>query len=155
MAAIRCSGPTRRATAAGSAEKRSAACTSPTASRPLGLSGIERCPNSRFLLIGRCRGIWRWHIDIERVADLSSGDRLAAVGLEAPRPIQRQWPAFQVIGERLWSDGFRGVLAPSAARPARCVLCLFRETDDIAVATPLRPPITYRHVPVPPTGRTT
>jgi hypothetical protein len=55
----------------------------------------------------------------------------------------------------LWSDGFRGVLAPSAARPARCVLCLFRETDDIAVATPLRPPITYRHVPVPPTGMTT
>jgi len=47
------------------------------------------------------RDLWRWHIDIERVADLSSGDRLAAVGLEAPRPIQRQWPAFQVIGERL------------------------------------------------------
>jgi len=101
------------------------------------------------------RDLWRWQIDVELVADLSSGDRLAAVGLEAPRPIQRQWPAFQVIGERLWSDGFRGVLAPSAARPARCVLCLFRETDDIVVATPLRPPITYRHVPVPPTGMTT
>ena len=57
MVAIRCSWPTRRATAAGSAEKRFAACTAPTASRPVGLSGIERCPNSRCLLTGSCRGI--------------------------------------------------------------------------------------------------
>jgi hypothetical protein len=48
------------------------------------------------------RDLWRWHIGLERVADLSSHDRLAAVWLEAPRPIQRQWPAFQVIGEQLW-----------------------------------------------------
>ena len=44
-----------------------------------------------------------------------------------------------VIAERLWRERFRGVLAPSAARPAGCVLCLFREADDIDVATALRP----------------
>jgi len=90
------------------------------------------------------RDLWRWQVDVERVADLSSGDRLVAVGLKAPQPIHRQWPAFQSIGERLWKEGFRGILAPSAARPTQRVLCLFREADDLDAVTPLRPPVTYR-----------
>ena len=98
------------------------------------------------------RDLWRWQVDIEEVADLSDADRLAAAGLDAPRPVQRQWPAFQALGERLRAEGFRGVLAPSAARPRQHVLCLFREADEVAGAIPLRPPITHRHAPAPPPG---
>ena len=46
-------------------------------------------------------------------------------------------------------------LAPSAARPCQHVLCLFRTADEAAGAMPLRPPITYRRAPAPPTGMTT
>jgi hypothetical protein len=81
--------------------------------------------------------------------------RLVAVGLEAPRPVQRQWSAFQALGEGLWREGLRGILAPSAARPTCRVLCLFREAHEVTGATPLRPPITYRHGPAPPIGMTT
>lgn len=101
------------------------------------------------------RDLWRWQVDAEEVADLSDADRLAAVGLDAPRPMQRQWPAFQALGERLSAEGFSGVLAPSAARPRQHVLCLFRTADEVAGARPLRPPITYRRAPAPPTGMTT
>ena len=100
------------------------------------------------------RDLWRWQVDVERVADLSDADRLAAVGLDTPRPMQ-QWPPFQVLGQRLYRQGLRGILAPSAARPSQRVLCLFREADEVAGATPLRPPITYRRAPPPPTGMTT
>lgn len=101
------------------------------------------------------RDLWRWQVDVEQVADLSDADRLAAVGLDGPRPMQRRWPAFQALGERLSAEGFSGVLAPSAARPRQHVLCLFRTADEVAGAMPLRPPITYRRAPAPPTGMTT
>jgi hypothetical protein len=101
------------------------------------------------------RDLWHWRLDAQRVADLSSIAKLASVKLTPPRPSQREWPAFQSVGEQLWHDGYSGVLAPSAARPASLVLCRFRTTDEIAGATPLRPPATYRGAPVPPTGMTT
>jgi RES domain-containing protein len=101
------------------------------------------------------RDLWRWQVDVGSVADLSDVDRLVAVGLEAPRPVQRQWSAFQALGEGLWREGLRGILAPSAARPTCRVLCLFREAHEVTGATPLRPPITYRHGPAPPIGMTT
>ena len=34
-----------------------------------------------------------------------------------PTPNRRSWPAFQTVGEQLLRDGWRGLLAPSAARP--------------------------------------
>jgi RES domain len=101
------------------------------------------------------RDLWRWQVDAKRVADLSDVARLAAIKLTPPRPNQHEWPEFQKIGQDLWRDGFNGVLAPSAARPDALVLCLFRERDEIASATPLRPPTTYRRLPAPPTGMTT
>ena len=101
------------------------------------------------------RNLWRWEIERTDVADLSDIDRLAAVGLSPPQPAQRTWPAFQDVGERLWRDGHRGVLAPSAARPQHRVLCLFRAGEEVAGATPLRPPLTYRRAPAPPVGMTT
>jgi RES domain-containing protein len=56
-----------------------------------------------------------WHIDTT-LADLSTEERLAAVGLHT-RPARRDWPPYQDIGQALWCDGWRGVLASSAARP--------------------------------------
>jgi RES domain-containing protein len=59
------------------------------------------------------RDLWRWDVDASDVADLSDDQELAAVGLGRPEPGQRTWPAFQAIGEGLWREGHRGVLAPS------------------------------------------
>jgi hypothetical protein len=67
-------------------------------------------------LVQMPRDLWTWALDVE-VADLSTVERLAAVGLPLPQPGQRTWPAFQRVGERLWKDGWPGLLAPSAARP--------------------------------------
>jgi RES domain-containing protein len=59
-----------------------------------------------------------WRVDTE-LADLSSAERLAAVGLPLPRPSRRSWRPFQDVGETLWRAGWAGLLAPSAARPGR------------------------------------
>jgi RES domain-containing protein len=101
------------------------------------------------------RDLWRWHVNAVQIADLSTQAKLASLKLPPPRPTRREWPAFQAAGERLWRDGYHGVLAPSAARPASLALCLFRDSDEITGTTPLRPPTTHRHAPPPPTGMTT
>lgn len=101
------------------------------------------------------RDLWRWRVDANQIADLTDADRLVTVGLTTPRPTQREWLAFQKLGEQLWRDGYRGVLAPSAARPEKRILCLFREVDDVPDATPVRPALKYRRPPAPPTGMAT
>jgi RES domain-containing protein len=68
----------------------------------------------------------RWRVDVE-LADLTTDERLAAVGLAPPRPDRRSWPACQEVGERLRQDGWAGVIAPSAARPRSLVVCLFAD----------------------------
>jgi hypothetical protein len=85
---------------------------------------------------------------------LSTAEALDDSGLELPRPNQPQWPALQDLGQQLASDGYPGVLAPSASRPGSLVLCLFRHADAIAGAVPVRPPTTSRRAPAPPTGMT-
>jgi RES domain-containing protein len=74
------------------------------------------------------RDLWEWEVDIE-VADLSDPGRLARVSLGVPRPGRSAWPRFQRVGETLAAEGWRGILAPSAARPGHPVLCLFRAAD--------------------------
>lgn len=101
------------------------------------------------------RDLWRWRVDCEQIADLSDTHRLTAAGLMLPRPTHNEWPAFQDVGEQLWRDGQRGVVAPSAARSNHLVLCLFRDSEELASAVPLRPPLTYRRPPPPPTGLST
>lgn len=66
----------------------------------------------------------RWRIDVE-LADLSSRERLEAVGLAPPSPDRRTWTACQHVGERLREEGWAGVIAPSAARPKSLIVCLF------------------------------
>jgi RES domain-containing protein len=97
------------------------------------------------------RDLWTWEVDFE-VADLSTQERLAAVGLPVPRPGHRSWPAFQRVGEKLWKDGWPGLLAPSAARPEGSVLCLFRNAGGVRGAKALGAPRRITEPPPPPTG---
>jgi RES domain-containing protein len=96
------------------------------------------------------RNLWRLEVDLERIADLSDADRLAAVGLSLPAASRREWPAFQAVGERLWASGGAGLLAPSAARQEGSILCLFREAERIEGVKPIPPPAIYRHPPLRP-----
>jgi RES domain-containing protein len=104
---------------------------------------------------GMPRDLWRWTIAVGDVADLSTPKKLARLDLPIPRPGRRTWAPFQAAGERLHSDGYRGILYPSAARPDHKALCLFREDQLIPGAEPVRPPVTRRDPPAPPTGMLT
>jgi RES domain-containing protein len=70
------------------------------------------------------RELWSWQVEVE-VADLSTP-------------------------ERLWREGWAGLLAPSAARPAGQILCLFRGEDGVRGAEPLAPPLRVAEPPPPP-----
>ena len=104
---------------------------------------------------GMPRDLWRWTIAAGDIADLSAPDKLARLDLSVPRPGRQTWKPFQAAGERLHKDGYRGVLYSSAARPDHKALCLFREGLVILGAEPVRPPVTYRDPPAPPTGMRT
>lgn len=97
------------------------------------------------------RELWTWEIDVE-VADLSTAERLAAVGLPSPAPGRRSWPACQQVGERLHQEGWAGLLAPSAALSTGRVLCLFRGKDGVPGAEPASSPRQVAEPPSPPAG---
>ncbi|MGH3495512.1 MAG: RES family NAD+ phosphorylase, partial [Sciscionella sp.] len=101
------------------------------------------------------RDLWRYEVATLQVADLSDVAQLDRVGLSLPHPGRRGWPAIQAIGEQLQGEGWRGLLAPSAARPASHVLAVFLPGSTtpselvIAACTRIAQP------PVPPTGMRT
>jgi len=100
------------------------------------------------------RDLWRIEVKLDAVADLSTAERLSRLGLAQPRPGRSTWPADQELGERLRADGFAGLVAPSAARPAGRVLCVFVPTTAgalVATAAPRR----GDQAPAPPRGLTT
>lgn len=98
--------------------------------------------------------LWSWEIDVE-VADLSTESRLREVGLTRPQPGRQTWLPFQEIGEELWSQGWPGLIAPSAALPRGLVLCLFRVSRRIPNADPVSPPKPMTTPPVLPRGLVT
>jgi hypothetical protein len=101
------------------------------------------------------RDMWRYEGSPLRVANLSTPDRLARVGLPQPQPGRRGWPAFQAAGEELYRQGWRGVLASSAARPTGLVLVVFLPAPAIPAELV---PAGYTRVsqsPAPPTGMRT
>ena len=98
--------------------------------------------------------LWKWRVDL-RVADLSDERRLGRVGLRVPRPARRDWPPFQAVGEELWKEGWTGLVAPSAARPAGLVVCVFRTAQELAGIRPAGRPRRLVEAPAPPTGMTT
>jgi hypothetical protein len=97
------------------------------------------------------RELWTWDVDVE-VADLSTAERLSAMGLPPPTPGRRSWQTFQKVGEQLRADGWPGLLAPSAALPAGKVLCLFRDKAGVRGAEPASSPRRVSEPPPPPTG---
>jgi len=97
------------------------------------------------------RELWTWKVDIE-VADLSTPESLAAVGLTPPTPGRRVWHDYQRIGEQLSREHWKGLLAPSAARPEGKVLCLFRDERGVQGAKPIPPPRRIDEPPPPPIG---
>jgi RES domain-containing protein len=98
------------------------------------------------------RDLWRFEVDLARVADLSTSERMESVGLGRPRPDRRDWPPFQSIGHTLFADGWPGVLYPAAARLEGIALCLFRATHQLSGVSPLPPPVRYEQPPAPPCG---
>ncbi len=97
------------------------------------------------------RELWRFQVDLE-VADLSTAASLRAVGVRLPRPGRDEWPDFQAVGERLAADGWAGLVAPSAARPSACVLCLFRRGARVPGLRRRPPPRRLDLAPPPPRG---
>jgi len=103
------------------------------------------------------RDLWTWEVDPGlEVADLSTPERLRRAGVAPPRPGRRTWPPYQEVGETLWREGWKGLVAPSAARPVEgLVLCLFRAAQEVQGARPISPPKVIPEPPIPPTGMTT
>ena len=101
------------------------------------------------------RDLWRHTVRTLDVADLSDASRLARVRLTLPTPGRRGWPPYQDVGETLSKEGWRGLLAPSAARTDGLVLCLFVEDPTAFPAQPVPPPRVVTVPPTPPTGMRT
>lgn len=101
------------------------------------------------------RDRWRCRVRRLEVADLTTVERLARVGLDPLTPGRKTWPAYQDVGQTLWSEGWPGLLAPSAARPDGVVLCLFVEDRATVPAEPVPPPRVITEPPVLPTGMRT
>ena len=106
-------------------------------------------------LVALPRDLWHYDVSSLEVADLSDPARLSRVGLPAPRPGRRSWPAFQPVGEELHHQGWRGLLTSSAARPASQVLVVFLPLPALPVEVV---PIGYTRIaqpPPPPSGMRT
>ena len=98
------------------------------------------------------REMWTWQVDVN-VADLSTEQKLAEVGLPTPTPSRREWSAYQRVGEHLAATGWAGLLAPSSARIERSILCLFRGSEcSVNGAKAVPPPLRVSEPPPPPTG---
>jgi RES domain-containing protein len=99
------------------------------------------------------RDLWRFDVRLEGVADLSTAEKLEAVCLPLPVPSRSQWPRFQAVGEALASDGWPGIVYPSAARAgSKPALCLFRREIKLPGIRPLGPPARHDEPPAPPSG---
>lgn len=95
------------------------------------------------------RDLWRFQVEVDGIADLTTEAQLARVGLAMPLPRRHGWPAFQRIGEQLFTEGWTGLRAPSAARPRGGeILCLFRDGERIEGVKALPPPSIQRNPPL-------
>jgi RES domain-containing protein len=99
------------------------------------------------------RDLWRFDVDLARVADLTAPGELGKRGLRSLSPSRRQWSRTQPIGEEAWRQGFAALLAPSAARTDGLVLVAFRtEPGPIRGVKPIKPPKRVSDLPALPAG---
>lgn len=101
------------------------------------------------------RDLWRWTVELDRVALLDSDERLARVGLPAPLPTRGQWPAFRGVGDALHRRGCEALLVASAARPEHRNLVVFRTRRELVGCTPSPPPTEITGFPPVPRGMRT
>jgi RES domain-containing protein len=98
------------------------------------------------------RDLWRYEVALDDVVDLSSDAALQLEALPATEPDRGQWPAYQLVGERLAAGGAQAILYRSAARPEQRALCVFAAAlDDVT-------PLDHTRVvtaPAPPRGMRT
>ena len=93
------------------------------------------------------RELWRWEIDLPRVADVAHA-RSAAARADAAGSGRRSRPS----ANGCYADGWPALVSSSAARPEGRVLCVFRAAREILGAKPLPPPERVSDPPVVPTG---
>jgi RES domain-containing protein len=94
------------------------------------------------------RDLHRVTVDLDRVADLSTERARRVLALPRMRASQKQWPAFQAIGEHLIAERAQAVLFGSAARTRSRCLCVFEaglaglsvEAEPVRLITPPPPP---------------
>lgn len=98
------------------------------------------------------RDSWRLSVRLTDVADLTADGVLTAHGIEALAPTRRQWPVTQRVGEAYFRDGWRGLIAPSAAHAGGRVLAVFRPLPAVPGVRPLPPPRHHLELPPLPTG---
>ena len=98
------------------------------------------------------RDTWRISIAVSDIADLSAVGVLAGHGITELRPTRRQWPVTQPVGEAYFRDGYRGLLAPSAAHEGGLVLAIYRPLPTLPGLTSMPPPNRYADLPPLPTG---
>lgn len=96
--------------------------------------------------------LWRIQVQIDDLADLTTAEQLAAVGLGPPLPGRATWPLYQQVGEQLAAEGFTGLVAPSASRPKGGVLCLFHGAEKSGSVRTSGRPRRIDEPPVPPRG---
>ena len=101
------------------------------------------------------RDLWRWRIDLNRVALLDDDSRLSRVGLPPPSPTVRQWLACQHVGDALHGEGYNALLVASAARPEHRNLVVLRTARQPIGCTPQPPSTLVVDVPPVPRGMRT
>lgn len=98
------------------------------------------------------RDIWKVSVRVTDIADLTAKGALATHGIPALDPTRRQWPATQGVGEAYFGEGWRGLLAPSAAHVGGRVLAIFRPLPAVPGLRPVPPARQYEQLPPLPTG---
>ena len=76
--------------------------------------------------------VWEMRIDEGAVVDYSTPSLVTNQGFDWAALVSDSWQACQAEGQRLLTEGARGVLAPSAAFPQGVTLTLFGPRTEIA-----------------------
>jgi len=98
------------------------------------------------------RDTWRIAIDVTDIGDLSDMATLGLHGITELLPTRRQWRTTQPVGESYHHDGYRGILAPSAAHVGGQVLTVFRPLPALPGILAIPPANHYTDLPALPTG---
>lgn len=98
------------------------------------------------------RDTWKIAVNVTDIADLTAPGELASHGIAELLPTRRQWTQAQAAGEACYRDGFRGRVAPSAARASGRVLTIFRPLPGLPGLRAVPPPRHYTDLPPLPRG---